>query len=111
MTVWVGIVVQWPAGIDGTVDSYHYNREDELVSRCLPISSTFLEFDPWEPYDHWCVRCGHAHQGRKHDDWWAMGAQLWTAERAVHGAALFALRGDPRHAALTVRILRAYAER
>ena len=40
-----------------------------------------------------------------------MGAQLWTAERAVHAAALFAVRGDPRHADLAARILRAYTAR
>jgi hypothetical protein len=40
-----------------------------------------------------------------------MGAQLWTAERAVHAAALHSLRGDARHGALAARILRAYTDR
>ena len=40
-----------------------------------------------------------------------MGAQLWTAERSVHAAALFALRGDLRHGELAARILRAYTDR
>ena len=78
--------------------------------RC-PEHGTFLDFDPWKPHDHWCARCDLAYHGRAHDDWWAMGAQLWTAERAVHAASLFALRGDPQHATLAVRILRTYADR
>ena len=78
--------------------------------RC-PEHGTFLEFDPWSPHDHWCARCHRSYQGARHDDWWAMGAQLWTAERAVHAATLFALRGDPRHGALAAHILRTVANR
>ena len=78
--------------------------------RC-PVHGTFLEFDPWSPHDHHCVRCARPYIGRAHDEWWAMGAQLWTAERAVHAASLFVLRGDARHGALAARILREYSER
>lgn len=73
--------------------------------RC-PVHGGLLDFDPGSPHAHWCGRCGRAYTGAPHDDWWAMGAQLWTAERAVHAAVLHALRGDPRHAALAARILR-----
>ncbi len=88
----------------------HKARLTRVGGRC-PEHGTFLDFDPWKPNDHWCARCERPYQGRAHNDWWAMGAQLWTAERAVHAATLFVLRGDARHANLAARILRAYAER
>ena len=77
--------------------------------RC-PVHGTLLEFDPWSPHEHRCDRCDVAYRGREHDDWWAMGAQLWTVERAVHAATLFALRGDVEHAALASRILQTLAQ-
>ncbi|MBL0173116.1 MAG: heparinase II/III family protein [Gemmatimonadaceae bacterium] len=88
----------------------HKARLTRYGGRC-PSHGVFLDFDPWMPHDHWCAMCNSAYQGRIHDDWWAMGAQLWTAERAVHAASLFVLRGDVRHATLAARILRTYYER
>lgn len=85
-------------------------RLTRIGGRC-PIHGILLEFDPWQPHAHVCARCQCVYQGREHDDWWAMGAQLWTAERAVHAAALYVVRGDTRHAQLAARILRAYTER
>ena len=78
--------------------------------RC-PTHGDLLEFDPFAPTTHRCARCGREYTGREHDEWWAMGAGLWTAERAVHAAALYLLRGDADHAALSARILAALAER
>ncbi len=78
--------------------------------RC-PTHGTFLDFDPAQPHDHWCVQCSREYRGRVHDQWWAMGAHLWTAERAVHSAALYALRDDTRHAHFAARILREYTTR
>jgi len=78
--------------------------------RC-PVHGVLLVFDPWSPQTHRCERCDRAYTGAEHDDWWAMGAQLYTAERAVHAATLYALRGEPRHAALAVRILAEFADR
>ncbi len=78
--------------------------------RC-PVHGVLLEFDPWSPQVHRCQRCARAYTSVEHDDWWAMGAQLYTAERAVHAATLYALRGDPTHAALAVRILSEFADR
>ena len=78
--------------------------------RC-PVHGSLLEFDPWSPQTHRCTRCNRDYVGTEHDDWWAMGAQLWTVERAVHAATLFALRGDPAHASLATRILSTIAER
>jgi len=78
--------------------------------RC-PRHGVLLEFDPWSPRAHRCARCDQAYTGAEHDDWWAMGAQLYTAERAVHAATLYAMRGDPRHADLALRILGEFADR
>lgn len=85
-------------------------RLTRFGGRC-PTHGVFLEFDPAQPSQHRCARCQRAYEGREHDDWWAMGAQLWTAERAVHAAALFVLRDDPRHAQFAAHILRDYADR
>ena len=78
--------------------------------RC-PKHGVLLEFDPWSPRAHHCARCDQAYTGAEHDDWWAMGAQLYTAERAVHAATLYAMRGDVRHADLALRILGEFADR
>ena len=77
--------------------------------RC-PVHGSLLEFNPWSPHEHRCIRCNLVYHGRVHDDWWAMGAQLWTVERAVHAATLFVLRGDVEHAALATRILHTLAQ-
>lgn len=69
-----------------------------------------LEFDPFSPHNHCCPQCGRIHRGEFHDRWWAWPYQLWLAERAVHGALLYALRGDQRHARLAHDILGAYAQ-
>lgn len=78
--------------------------------RC-PVHGVLLEFDPWSPHAHRCERCDCAYTGVEHDDWWAMGAQLYTAERAAHAATLYAMRRDPRHATLALRILGELADR
>ncbi|HYW32869.1 MAG TPA: heparinase II/III family protein, partial [Gemmatimonas sp.] len=78
--------------------------------RC-PEHGDLLEFDPFRPAEHYCQRCGRDYDGADHDAWWAMGASLWTMERAVHAAALFLLRGDDRHAALSGRILSEFTAR
>lgn len=78
--------------------------------RC-PVHGGLLEFDPWSPHAHYCERCARPYTAVEHDDWWAMGAQLYTAERAVHAATLHAVRGDVRHAELALRILAEFADR
>ena len=85
-------------------------RLTRVGGRC-PVHGSLLEFDPWSPHTHHCATCDRAYTGAEHDDWWAMGAQLYTAERAVHAATVYALRGDPRHADLAVRILAEFADR
>ncbi len=85
-------------------------RLTRVGGRC-PRHGVLLEFDPWSPQAHRCERCNQHYTGAEHDDWWAMGAQLYTAERAVHAATLYALRGDPRHADLALRILGEFADR
>ena len=78
--------------------------------RC-PVHGVLLEFDPRSPHAHRCERCDRAYTGVEHDDWWAMGALLYTAERAVHAATLYALRGEIRHGELALRILGEFADR
>lgn len=85
-------------------------RLTRIGGRC-PVHGGLLEFDPWSPAAHRCARCDRDYVAREHDDWWAMNAQLWTVERAVHAATLFALRDDPAHATLAARILSSIAER
>ncbi len=85
-------------------------RLTRIGGRC-PIHGTLLDFDPWSPHAHRCERCDTDYVAREHDDWWAMGAQLWTVERAVHAAALYALRGDVAHATLAASILGTIADR
>ncbi|MCC6244508.1 MAG: heparinase II/III family protein [Gemmatimonadaceae bacterium] len=85
-------------------------RLTRIGGRC-PEHGVLLDFDPLQPHEHRCARCETIYRGVEHDQWWAMGAQLFTAERAVHAATLFALRGDLRHAHLSARILREYTER
>ena len=85
-------------------------RLTRVGGRC-PVHGVLLDFDPWSPRAHRCGRCDHTYTGAEHDDWWAMGAQLYTAERAVHAATLYAMRGDPRHADLALRILGEFADR
>ncbi len=88
-------------------------REKAVLSReggrCADDGS-LLEFDPFEPRKHRCPRCGKQYEGELHFRAWIMPYQLWLAERAVHAALFFALRGETRHAQLARRILDGYAE-
>ncbi|HEY5219195.1 MAG TPA: hypothetical protein VIJ16_05265, partial [Gemmatimonadaceae bacterium] len=68
-----------------------------------------LTFDPWSPQDHRCPVCDRVYRGTLHDRWWLYPYQLWLAERAVHAAALFATRGDGRHARFATDLLDQYA--
>jgi hypothetical protein len=88
----------------------HKARLTRIGGRC-PVHGIYLDFDPQSPHAHRCRVCDRAYAAPEHDDWWAMGAQLYSAERAVHAAALHALRGDPAHRALAERILTALAAR
>ena len=71
---------------------------------------TFLDFDPRSPHRHRCPTCGTEYKGDDHYRWWIMGYQLWLAERAVHAAALWRVRGTPRHRALSESILARLAD-
>ena len=85
-------------------------RLSRIGGRC-PRDGTPLDFDPWSPRAHRCPTCGNVYDDEPHYRYWLMWYQLWLAERAVHGAALFALGGDARHADLATRILSGYAAR
>jgi hypothetical protein len=77
--------------------------------RC-EVDGVLLEFDPVAPRSHRCPECGRVFDDEAHYRWWVMGYQLWLAERAVHAAALFALRGDERHARFARAVLDGYAD-
>jgi hypothetical protein len=81
-------------------------RAGGRCSRC----GQSLDFDPWSPQRHRCAVCGAETDAAEHHGMWVMWYQLWLAERAVHAAALAALRGDARHATLARDILLQYAE-
>jgi hypothetical protein len=78
--------------------------------RC-PIDGAPLEFDPYSPHAHRCPTCGAVQSGERHHRWWLMFAQLWRAERAVHGAVLHAIGDEPRLAAFARATLDEYADR
>ncbi len=78
--------------------------------RC-PADGSALDYDPWSPHEHRCPRCGRSYHGEAHYRYWLMWHQLWIAERAVHAATLFSLRGDHRHRELALSILSGSAER
>ncbi|HEX2781599.1 MAG TPA: heparinase II/III family protein, partial [Gemmatimonadaceae bacterium] len=83
-------------------------RLSRVGGRC-PADGTNLEYDPFSPRQHRCPRCGRVSADEAHYRYWLMWHHLWLAERAVHGATLFALRGDERHAAFAERIVGEYA--
>ena len=96
-----------------TADLYFPTEKARLSragGRC-PRDGTPLDFDPWSPRAHRCPACGNVYGDEEHFRYWLMWYQLWLAERAVHGAALFALGGEARHADLAQRILSGYAAR
>src|SRR5688500_16160721 len=70
----------------------------------------YLDFDPFSPNEHRCPRCGRIHHGELHHRWWVYSYQLWLAERAVHAAVLYALRGEEPHRRLARDILQRYAD-
>ena len=71
----------------------------------------YLEFDPRSPHRHRCPACGEQYEGDDHYRWWVMGYQLWLAERAVHAAALWRVRGTDRFRRLADSILTRLADR
>jgi hypothetical protein len=61
-----------------------------------PEDGIRLEFDPWSPGEHRCLRCGKRFGGERHDRAWSHYQHLWLAERAAHLAtvAVMAKRDD-----------------
>ncbi|MDQ6612064.1 MAG: heparinase II/III-family protein, partial [Gemmatimonadota bacterium] len=85
-------------------------RLTRVGGRCS-MDGTLLAFDPWSPTEHHCPGCQRVFMGPEHNDWWAMGAQLWVAERAVQSAALHLLTGDGACETLALRIVIELSER
>lgn len=88
----------------------HKARLTRQGGRC-PQCGRYLDFDFWRPDTHPCLVGHGSFVGQDHDRWWAMNAHLWLAERAVHAAALAALRGDDTARGVAESILSAYAAR
>src|SRR5687768_9288040 len=84
-------------------------RLSRAGGRC-PRDGAILEFDPFDRERHRCPRCGDVLREEEHYRWWILWYQLWLAERAVHSAALYLLRGDERHRRLAEDVLGRYAE-
>ena len=85
-------------------------RLTRVGGRCS-FDGTLLAFDAWSPNEHHCPQCQRVFMGPEHRDWWAMGAQLWVAERAAQSAALHLLTSDNQCATLSLRILSELAGR
>ena len=79
-------------------------RLTRVGGRCA-LDGTQLGFDPFSPFEHACPRCGTIFTRKEDHEWWAMGANLWTAERAVHAAALNLLNPNVSHEAIASDIL------
>lgn len=76
--------------------------------RCR-VDGALLDFEPMSPRQHRCPRCGRVFEEEDDYRWWVVAYQLWLAERAVHGACLWALVGDEHARALSESILETYA--
>jgi heparinase II/III-like protein len=83
------------------------SREGGRCSR----DGTLLDFDPYQPGEHRCPRCGEVYRGELHDRFWIYWYQLWLAERAVQGALLSRLGRGDRYAHFAASILDGYTER
>ncbi len=84
-------------------------RLTRVGGRC-PADGAPLTFDPWRPHEHACPQCDAVHHGVEHDDWWAMGAQLWSAERVLQASVLGVMLDRPDLIALAERGLGALTE-
>ncbi|MEJ7812732.1 MAG: heparinase II/III family protein, partial [Gemmatimonadaceae bacterium] len=78
--------------------------------RCARDGAT-LDFDPFSPHAHRCLSCGATYTGERHHRWWVLFGQLWLAERAVHGALLYALTDDADCRRLAEHVLGRAADR
>ncbi len=80
-----------------------------IGGRCAS-DGTLLAFDPFQPHRHICPTCGAVYSREEDTQWWAMGANLWSAERAVHAAALSLLAPEYGTAPIAASILQRFAE-
>jgi hypothetical protein len=73
-----------------------------------PDDGSRLDFDPWNPREHRCRRCGKVYRGERHDRAWAHHQHLWLAERAAHLASLAVFGRHSRAAEAANRLLQSY---
>ena len=85
-------------------------RLTRVGGRC-PLDGTLLNFNPYSPTEHQCPACQRIYVGEAHHDWWAMGAQLWCAERAAQAATIHLLTDNAEAETLAVRMLTEFAVR
>ncbi len=78
--------------------------------RC-EVDGTPLTFAPWLSHRHVCPTCQRVYEGAEHDDWWALGAQLWCAERTLHAAILGSMWHDDSLLALAQQSLNTFSDR
>src|SRR5262249_40023675 len=93
---------------------FYFPPEKALLSRAggrCEVDGAMLDFDPFSPHAHRCLRCGRVYAGELHDRFWTYWYQLWLAERAVHGAVLASLGCGERFAGLSRDILAGYCDR
>ncbi len=95
------------------LDGVKIPRDKALLSReggrCAK-DGTYLVYDPREPHRHRCGSCGATYEGPLHDRFRLYWHQLWIAERALHAAILWRLRGRPSHRRVAEEILAGYAD-
>ena len=92
----------------------YFPKQKALLSReggRCPRDGTMLSFDPLQPHEHRCPRCGETYRGELHDRFWIYWYQLWLAERAVHAALLSRLGLGRDFDSFAEAILDGYAER
>lgn len=75
-----------------------------------PDDGSPLRFDPWQPADHACPRCGRAWRGERHDRWWARFQHLWLSERIAHLGTVAAFADHAGAAERARSLLDAYAD-
>jgi len=79
------------------------------VGGTCPRDGARLESDPFARRAHRCPACGAVYDRDEDHAWWAMGYQLWLAERAVHAAALALLGEGDALGTFAARVLDAQA--
>ena len=82
-----------------------------LLSRdggVCPHDGAALRFDPWNPEEHSCPRCGRTVSGERQHRHWARAQHLWLAERTAELSLIAAVTEDSAAAQRAAELLAAY---